>query len=229
MAKDTILHELTVKNDTEGLKEALMDSTRENPHPLIDSPFRGQTPLTLAITLGHKDCIHILLEKGASSIVRNAFGWSPFQEATSYGNRDIMTLIHKHKRKELARWVDRKGKELLKEISLDLQDVEFEMLWSFTSIIPFVSSLCPSDTYKIYKKGSNLRIDTTLVGFEKLNWIRGNISIIFNTEQEPRLVICDHDTKLVQQIWPRDFTISEEDIKEDVSVALNTPIVIKTN
>jgi hypothetical protein len=225
MANDTCLHELIFKNDMNGLKVALQDQVNL---ALIDTQFRGQTPLTLAVTLGRIEAVQMLLEKGSSSILRNSFGWSPFQEATSYGNRDMLKLIHKYKRKELSRWVDRKGKELLKEISMDLQDVEFEMNWSFASMIPFVSSLCPSDTYKVYKKGSNLRIDTTLVGFEKLTWIRGNISIIFNTFQgEPRLVICDHDTKLVQHIWPRDFTISEEDIEEDVSVALNTPIVIK--
>jgi ankyrin repeat domain-containing protein 13 len=222
----SILHELVFKNEIDGLLHELKESCNSSPHPLIDSHFRGQTPLTLAITLGRDDCIRILLEKGCSSILRNEFGWSPFQEATSYGNRNVLRLLFKYKRKELARWVDEKGKELLKGISLDLQDVEFEMHWSFSSIIPFVSSICPSDTYKIYKKGSNLRIDTTLVGFEKLHWIRGNISIIFNnSEGEPRLVICDHDTKLVQNIWPRDFTISEADIEEDISVALNTPIV----
>jgi hypothetical protein len=42
---------------------------------------------------------------------------------------------------------------------------------------------------------------------------------------DPRLVICDHDTKKIQQIWPQDFTISEDAIIEDISVALNTPIV----
>jgi hypothetical protein len=50
--------------------------------------------------------------------------------------------------------------------------------------VPFVSGLCPSDTYKIWKKGMNVRIDTTLLGFEKLKWLRGNASIIFNVNQK---------------------------------------------
>jgi len=39
----------------------------------------------------------------------------------------------------------------------------------------------------------------------------------------------DHDQKLVQQLWPRDFSISDEQIEEDISVALNTPINASPN
>ena len=42
---------------------------------------------------------------------------------------------------------------------------------------------------------------------------------------DAKLVIVDRDTKKVQQLWPKDFTITEEAIEEDISVALNTPIV----
>ena len=40
--------------------------------------------------------------------------------------------------------------------------------------------MCPSDTYKIYKSRSSVRIDTTLVGFDQSsNWQRGSRSYIF--------------------------------------------------
>ena len=42
--------------------------------------------------------------------------------------------------------------------------------------------MCPSDTYKVYKQGSNVRIDTTLLGFDQSSWQRGNKSYLFKAE-----------------------------------------------
>ncbi len=45
--------------------------------------------------------------------------------------------------------------------------------------VPLIAKACPSDVYKVYKSGSNVRIDTTLVGFNGTTWERGNKSFIF--------------------------------------------------
>lgn len=42
-----------------------------------------------------------------------------------------------------------------------------------------MSRLCPSDVYKVYKRGSNVRIDTTLLNFDHTSWQRGDRSYIF--------------------------------------------------
>ena len=41
-----------------------------------------------------------------------------------------------------------------------------------SSYIPFIKNIVPSDTFKIYKQGTNIRLDMTLAGFKKLKWIR---------------------------------------------------------
>lgn len=57
---------------------------------------------------------------------------------------------------------------------------QFMMIYFFFfNIVPLMSRLCPSDTYKVYKRGANVRIDTTLLGFDNSTWQRGNRSYIF--------------------------------------------------
>jgi regulator of RNase E activity RraA len=76
--------------------------------------------------------------------------------------------------------------------------------------IPFLSSLAPHDTYKINKQGSNLRFDSTLLGYKKLKSIRGNITVLFKgrtpkgQEKDPNegeLLVIDHDKKTVCSIF----------------------------
>ncbi|KAI8922906.1 GPCR-chaperone-domain-containing protein [Entophlyctis helioformis] len=219
------LHRLVFTNDAAALAAALEGSTLQTPHASLSELCRGQTPLSLAASLGHLECTQVLLAAGASTLQHNKDGWSPYHEATSVGDRVLMEAIFRRRREELAVWFNSKGKGLLEQLSKNVQDISFEMNWSFRSFIPFVSQLCPSDNYKIYKKGSSVRIDTTLVGFERLNWLRGDISIILRDDGESsRLVICDHQRRLVQQVWPRDFKIDDQGVEEELSVSLNTNI-----
>lgn len=51
--------------------------------------------------------------------------------------------------------------------------------------------------YKIWKKGANFRVDTTLVGYDNLKWIRGRLSIIFRecpagSEHPGEVLIVDY-------------------------------------
>ena len=44
---------------------------------------------------------------------------------------------------------------------------------------PLMTRLCASDVYKIYKRGSNARVDAMLLGFDHKTWQRENRSYIF--------------------------------------------------
>lgn len=65
-----------------------------------------------------------------------------------------------------------------------------------------VSRILPSDICRIHKKGSKIRVDTTLVDFTDMHWERGDISIVFNGEAERQqsLFILDNKQKVYQQI-----------------------------
>ena len=68
--------------------------------------------------------------------------------------------------------------------------------------VPLVSRILPSDVCKISKKGSCIRMDTTLVDFNDMKWERGDITFIFNGEKKPSqsLTVLDNKAKVYQKI-----------------------------
>jgi hypothetical protein len=90
-----------------------------------------------------------------------------------------------------------------------------------SNFIPFVKNITPSDVYKISKKGSNLRLDMTLVGFRKFRCVRGNLSVLFKgrgKDNEGELYVVDHDQKSVSNIFnDLAYTKIEKDLEEILS------------
>ncbi|XP_051966121.1 ankyrin repeat domain-containing protein 13B-like isoform X1 [Xyrauchen texanus] len=158
---------------------------------------RGRTPLHLAVTLGHLDCARLLLQHGADVSKENRNGWTVLQEAISTRDPELVRLVLRYRdyqrnTKRLA------GIPRLLERLQQAQDFYVEMKWEFTSWVPLVSRICPSDTYRVWKSGQCLRVDTTLMGFEQMTWQRGNRSFIFRGEDSSAMVMeVDHDRQLV--------------------------------
>ncbi|KAF1649763.1 UNVERIFIED_CONTAM: Ankyrin repeat domain-containing protein 13B, partial [Eudyptes robustus] len=162
---------------------------------------RGRTPLHLATTLGHLECARVLLKHGADVGKENRSGWTGelgvLQEAVSTRDLELVQLVLRYR--DYQRAIKRlAGIPILLEKLRKAQDFYVEMKWEFTSWVPLVSKICPSDTYKVWKSGQNLRVDTTLLGFDHMTWQRGNRSFVFRGQDASAVVMeIDHDRRVV--------------------------------
>uniref|UniRef100_A0A8B9K4R6 Ankyrin repeat domain 13 family, member D n=1 Tax=Astyanax mexicanus TaxID=7994 RepID=A0A8B9K4R6_ASTMX len=139
---------------------------------------RGRTPLELAVCLGHLESARVLLRHNADPTHCNAQGWTVLQEAVSTGDPELVQLVLQYR--DFKRATERLAgiPELLSKLR-QARDFYVEMKWEFTSWVPLVSKVCPSDVYRVWKSGSCLRVDTTLLGFEHMTWLKGRRSYIF--------------------------------------------------
>ncbi|XP_069082354.1 ankyrin repeat domain-containing protein 13B isoform X1 [Pleurodeles waltl] len=187
------LHHLVWRNRPLELEKEL--SARQVEIDLLDP--RGRTPLHLATTLGHLDCARVLLKHGADVNKENRSGWTVLQEAVSTRDLELVRLVLRHR--DYQRVLKRlAGIPILLEKLRKAQDFYVEMKWEFTSWVPLVSKICPSDTYRVWKSGQNLRVDTTLLGFDHMTWQRGSRSFIFRGQDTCAVVMeIDHDRRVV--------------------------------
>ncbi|XP_035699714.1 ankyrin repeat domain-containing protein 13C-like [Branchiostoma floridae] len=123
---------------------------------VTEQDVHGNTALHLAVMLGKKECVHLLLAHGAPVRVKNAAGWNPLAEAISYGDRQTITSLLRKFKQQSRETLEEKRPELLQALK-ELGDFYLELKWDFHSWVPLVSRILPSDTCRIYKSGVCIR------------------------------------------------------------------------
>ena len=85
------LHEAASLDDADSIKSGIRQGLDLNER---DSEWGGRTPLHVACSLGHADCVEVLLDKGANvDIKREVDGWTPLHCSCERGEIECVKLL----------------------------------------------------------------------------------------------------------------------------------------
>nr|XP_031546811.1 ankyrin repeat domain-containing protein 13D isoform X5 [Vicugna pacos]XP_031546812.1 ankyrin repeat domain-containing protein 13D isoform X5 [Vicugna pacos] len=222
------LHRLVWANQHRELEAAL----HSRQHDIEQEDPRGRTPLELAVSLGNLESVRVLLRHNANVGKESCQGWAVLQEAVSTGDPEMVQLVLQYRDYQRATQRLAGIPELLNKLR-QAPDFYVEMKWEFTSWVPLVSKMCPSDVYRVWKRGESLRVDTSLLGFEHMTWQRGRRSFIFKGQEAGALVMeVDHDRQVVHTEMlgltlhePEALLAAMRPSEEHVASRLTSPIV----
>ncbi|KAM5316575.1 ankyrin repeat domain-containing protein 13D isoform 2-T2 [Glossophaga mutica] len=222
------LHRLVWANRHRELEAAL----HSRQHDIEQEDPRGRTPLELAVSLGNLESVRVLLRHNANVGKESCQGWAVLQEAVSTGDPEMVQLVLQYRDYQRATQRLAGIPELLSKLR-QAPDFYVEMKWEFTSWVPLVSKMCPSDVYRVWKRGESLRVDTSLLGFEHMTWQRGRRSFIFKGQEAGALVMeVDHDQQVVHTEMlglalhePEALLAAMRPSEEHVASRLTSPIV----
>ena len=139
----------------------------------------------LAVKLSHTHLDYIEIVKNlmwndADPKVKDLNGWSCLDEAVCQGDVMLVSILLDCLMEKKRATLKKQQEDLIKYLNMT-PDFYLEMKWDFeSSIIPFLSKLAPSDTFKIWKYKNCLRMDNSLVSFKSLKAKRRSMSLIFN-------------------------------------------------
>ncbi|XP_039696664.1 ankyrin repeat domain-containing protein 13D isoform X2 [Pteropus medius] len=220
------LHRLVWANRHRELEAAL----HSRQHDIEQEDPRGRTPLELAVSLGNLESVRVLLRHNANVGKESCQGWAVLQEAVSTGDPEMVQLVLQYRDYQRATQRLAGIPELLNKLR-QAPDFYVEMKWEFTSWVPLVSKMCPSDVYRVWKRGESLRVDTSLLGFEHMTWQRGRRSFIFKG-QGALVMEVDHDRQVVHTETlglavhePEALLAAMRPSEEHVASRLTSPIV----
>ncbi|XP_043719901.1 ankyrin repeat domain-containing protein 13C-like [Telopea speciosissima] len=196
-----------------------------------DVPNR-ETPLHLAVKLADETATEMLMVAGADWSLQNEQGWSALQEAICNREEGIaMIIVRQYQPLAWAKWCRRLPR--LIGTMKRMRDFYMEITFHFeSSVIPFISRIAPSDTYKIWKRGANLRADMTLAGFDGLRIQRSDQSILFLGEGSEdgkvspgTLCMVSHkDKEVMNALDGAGSQASEAEVQQEVAAMSQTNI-----
>lgn len=186
--------------DTRRVKELLRAGANVNE---VDE--RGITPLMLAVELlprsrEYEDVLQRLLEHDADPRVRSVLGWSPLDEAVTRGDERLVRMLFEFTQRKLhLRWEARLA-NVVRSLQA-LPDFECRIRWEFESpVVPLLNKIAPSDVLRLRKRGTSLRLDSTLASWKRFRLSkRRDLTTLFQGEASkgPRLFHLNHAKRTI--------------------------------
>ncbi|PAA67588.1 hypothetical protein BOX15_Mlig009055g1, partial [Macrostomum lignano] len=205
------LHAAVWNDDTDWLKRQLAElNTDASSSEAVTAKLelkdpRHRTALQLAVVLCRVDCAKLLLDAGASTQANDGI-WDVLDEAISRSDVELTSSVLSYRILQMQRHFNADTRRLLQQLN-ESPDFYVELKWDFSSWIPLISRYCPNDSCRVYKSGSLVRVDSTLIGMDGTTAVRGNLSYIFRlSESGLRLDIVNHDKRTVIQETLSDLT-----------------------
>uniref|UniRef100_A0A665W9J4 Ankyrin repeat domain-containing protein 13C-like n=1 Tax=Echeneis naucrates TaxID=173247 RepID=A0A665W9J4_ECHNA len=195
---DFPVHECVFKGDVRRLSSLIRT------HSISQKDVHGNTPLHLAVMLGHKAV------------------WSN-TGLTKMNRKLLKKIIHQFQFESRKLHLPCICRGFIR----GLGDFYLELHWDFQSWVPLLSRMLPSDACKIYKQGINIRLDTTLIDFTDMKCQRGDLSFIFNGDAAPSqsFVVLDNEAKVYQRIHHEE---SEMETEEEVDILMSSDVYSAT-
>ena len=195
MPAPTLLHTAVWDDNTQLLSSLLLQGGED----LEALDARGNTPLLLAYRMGRTKAARMLLSAGAFPKARTPDHWEAIHISSLTANPDLVRTSVVAFLRETNEAFERRLPQLQASLGA-LPDFTLTMNWEFKSWLPLVSLLLPSDTFTIYKRGSSLRLDSSLLGMNNLKWERGRLSLLLWGKDMPipgsvRVLDWDHKSE----------------------------------
>jgi len=199
-----LIHRCIFRNDSAALKELMNDEKMQQKINECDN--HGNSPLHLALMLNRHNCINVLLQYNCDVFSRNSLGWNPMEEASMLGDIDVIEKM------SLKKWMDYlnifiKEGGLLEQWNSTTPNLYLKCKLKLKTTIPLLQKFGAKDVQQLYKKGSNIRLDTTLAGVDTRGipkLIRGKISVLFKygDSNTSKIYLLDHKKKIYQEFFP---------------------------
>eukprot|EP00045_Choanoeca_perplexa_P015769 m.203546 g.203546 ORF g.203546 m.203546 type:complete len:441 (-) comp17075_c0_seq1:2775-4097(-) len=204
-------HRCCFEGDVDGLKAWIKGCSK--PQDIDELDPQGNTPLLVATMLNRLDCVILLLAANASLESKTKLKWPVLAEAVSVADHQLIKTILLKETERSRLLMNSKTKPILQTLKAK-KDFYMEISWDLHSWVPLVSRALPSDTLRIWKKGCQIRLDTTLTGGEQ-GMTRGNQSVLCIGD-ESKVEVTIYNVNHDQRVYSKDKLFASHHAKEDV-------------